>query len=96
MRKNDGVDQAPSIVEDSETRLGSNHERRYAFRVIVEQFQTGEDILDRLNDLFRENRVAAGSVTASERFRKRVLRVVAFSRLMELFGRDGLRGDHHL
>ncbi len=33
-------------------------------RVIVERFKTGDDILERLNDLVLRNRVSAGSFTA--------------------------------
>ena len=35
-----------------------------ATRVIVERFQTGEDTLERLNDLVKRNNVTAGSLTA--------------------------------
>jgi predicted DNA-binding protein with PD1-like motif len=33
-------------------------------KVIVERFRKGEDVLDRMNQLVRENRITAGSFTA--------------------------------
>jgi predicted DNA-binding protein with PD1-like motif len=42
-------------------------------RVIVERFSTGDDILERLNDLARNNQISAGSFTAIGAAQKAIL-----------------------
>lgn len=54
----------PNIVRYEECRSDCVLKEGRTTRILVERFQAGEDILERLNDMARRHHVTAGSVTA--------------------------------